>query len=175
MAQTYMLTATEIAFALNKCLLGVFNGVGSGRVVRVYRIWTLNNGIELVTGVLTNLEIRRITAGSGGTTIIPAKHDTNSESFPGQIVVSTNMIYTVSDMFRRVIWSNDEAIGTATVVSIDEMEVFVPLNLLWDVGYADTTVEPIVCREGYGAALINTGNTAVGVVDVFMEVTLAAS
>lgn len=175
MAQTYTLTATEVAFALNKCLLGVFNGSGSGRVVRVYRIWTLNNGIALVTGVLTNLELRRITAGSGGTTVTPAKHDTGSEAFPGQIVVSTNMIYTASDLFRRAIWSNDEAIGTTTVVSIDEMEVFVPLNLMWDVGYADATVEPIVCREGYGAALINTGNTAVGVVDVFMEVTLANS
>lgn len=172
MAQTYTLTATEVAFALNKCLLGVFNGSGSGRVVRVYRIWSLNNGRSLVTGVLTSLELRRITAGSGGTPVTPAKHDTGSETFPAQIVVSTNMIYTASDVFRRSIWSNDEAIGTTTVVSIDEMEVFVPLNLLWDVGYADSTVEPIVCREGYGVALINTGNTAVGVVDVFMEVTL---
>ena len=175
MAQTYTLATTDVAFALNKCMLGVFNGAGSSRVVRVYRIWALNNGIALVTGVLTSLELRRITAGSGGTPVTPSKHDTGSEAFPVQIVVSTNMIYTASDTFRRAIWSNDEAIGTTTAVSIDEMEVCVPLCLLWDVGYADSTVEPIVCREGYGAALINTGNTAVGVVDVFMEVTLANS
>ena len=80
MAQTYTLTATEISFALNKCLLGVFNGSGSSRVVRVYRIWALNNGVTLVTGVLTALELRRITAGSGGTTITPAKLESSVSS-----------------------------------------------------------------------------------------------
>jgi hypothetical protein len=120
------------------------------------------------------MELRRITSASGGSVITPMKHDTTNESFPAQIVVSTGTTVSTSDLFRRVAWSNDEAAANAAV-TMDELETIVPLNCIWDVGYTDTTVEPIVCREGFGVALINTGNTAVGTLDVFFEVTLASS
>jgi hypothetical protein len=167
MAQTYTIAAVGVGFALNKCMLGVFNGAGSGRIVRIYRVWTLNNGTAAVTGVMTNFEMRRTSAGAGGSAI-------TSEAFPAQIIVSTNQTVTTTDLFRRTTWSNDEATGNAAC-SMDELETLPPLNCIWDVGYGDTNVEPIVLREGYGLAVINTGNTAVGTVDVFFEVTLAAS
>jgi hypothetical protein len=171
MAATYTLSAVGISFALNKTLLAIFNGVGSGNIVKVYRVWALNNGVTAVTGVVTNLELRRITTGSGGTAITPIKHDTTSATLPAQIVVATNASVTTSDLFRRVIWSNDEAAANATA-SFDELETIPALSTIWDVGYTDTTVEPIVLREGFGLALINTGNTAVGSIDVFFEVTV---
>lgn len=171
MASTYTLGAVGVAFALNKAMLGVYNGVGSGKVLKVYRVWALNNGVAAVTGVMTNLELRRLTSGSGGSAITPMKHDSTSLSFPAQIVVSTGMTVVTSDLFRRVAWSNDEAAANATA-TMDELETIPALTCLWDVGYNDLNVEPIVCREGYGCALINTGNTAVGTLDVFMEVTM---
>ena len=171
MAQTYTLAAPGVSFALNKCMLGIFNGTGSGRIVRLYRVWVLNNGVAAVTGVLTNMELRRSTSGSGGVSITPTKHDTANETFPAQVEVASNQTVVSSDVFRRIVWSNDEA--TANVAAtIDELETLPPLNLIWDVGYGDSNIEPIVCREGQGVCLINTGNTAVGSVDVFFEVTL---
>jgi hypothetical protein len=174
MAQTYTIGATGVSFALNKCLLGVFNGSGSGRIVRVYRAWILNNGTTAVTGVLTNIELRRTSAGSGGTAITPLKHDSTSESFPAQINVATNQTVTTTDLFRRIVWSNDEATANATA-SLDELETLVPLNCIWDVGYNDANVTPIVLREGQGLALVNIGNTSVGSADIFFEVTLAST
>jgi hypothetical protein len=177
MAQTYTLTSVNTLFAANKCLLGLYNATGSGRVVRVYRVWILNNQIISVTGAMTSIELRKITAGSGGTTITPYKHDSTNESFPAQITVATNMTFTPTDVYTRFIWSTDEPINTASpaaAITIDEYEVFPPYCCVWDVAYGDSNVEPIVLREGYGLALVNIGATT-GQCDVFFEVTLAST
>lgn len=172
MAQTYTLTSVNTTFAANKCLLGVYNGSGSGRIVRVYRVWILNNQITAVTGSITNVELRRITAGSGGTSITPFKHDSNNETFPAQVAVATNMTITPTDILTRFLWSTDEpAINALTV---DEIQTFVPLSCVWDSAYADSNAEPIVCREGQGVALVNIG-AITGQCDVFFEVTLEST
>jgi hypothetical protein len=174
MAATYTLGSLGTTFSLNKCLLGIYNASGSAKIARVYRVWALNNSVTAVTGVLTNLELRRLTSMSGGTSVTPMKHDTTSASFPAQITVATGPTVSTSDLFRRVVWSNDEPAANAAV-TMDEIETIVPLSTLWDVGYNDSTIEPIVLREGYGLGLVNTGNTSVGVIDVFFEVTLSDS
>lgn len=172
MAQTYTVFGNQISFAQNKCLVGIYNGSGSGRIVRVYRALVLNNQVTAVTGAITNLELRRISAGSGGTDITPFKHDSNNESFPAQIVVSTNMSVTPTDLYTRVLWSTDEpAINSLT---IDEFETLPALNTIWDAAYADSNMEPIVLREGYGVAIMNIG-ASTGICDVSLEVTLASS
>jgi len=174
MADTFTVISPGTTFALNKCMLGVFNGSGSGKVVRLYRAWLLNNGVTAVTGVLTNIELRRTTTGSGGSAITPMPHDSTNAALPSQLAIATNQSVTTSDLFRRLVWSNDEA--TANVAcTIDELETLPQLSQIWDVGYGDLNVEPIVCREGQGVALINTGNTSVGSVDVIFEITVASS
>lgn len=86
----------------------------------------------------------------------------------------TNLTITATDLLRRIIWSNDEP--TANVAAtLDELETLVPLCCIFEAGYNDPNVEPIVLREGYGLAIVNVGNTAVGVCDCFIECTLAAS
>lgn len=172
MAQTYTLSATGITLAANKALLGVFNGSGSGRIVRVYRVWCLNNQVTAVTGVSGVLELRRITTGSGGTAITPVKHDSNNESFPAQVVSASNMSVTTSSLMIRSFWSSDEP--QAGVISLDEIQTIPAMNLIWDVGYSGTNVEPIVLREGFGLALMNITST-VGIADVFFEVTMESS
>lgn len=172
MAQTYTISSFSTTFAANKCMLGIYNGSGSGRIVRVYRVVMLNNQITAVTGAVTNLELRRITAGSGGTTVTPFKHDSTNETFPAQVIVSTNTIITATDVLTKVIWSTDEpAINSLT---IDEFETLPAFSTIWDSGYADANTEPIVLREGYGVALVNIGATT-GIADIFFHVTLESS
>lgn len=172
MAQTYTISSFSTTFAANKCMVGIYNGSGSGRIVKVYRIVMLNNQITAVTGAITNLELRTITAGSGGTDIIPFKHDSNNESFPSQVAVQTNMTVTPTNVLSRIIWSTDEpAINSLT---IDEFETLPAFSTIWDSGYGDTNTDPIVLREGYGLGLINIGATT-GMADIFFEVTLESS
>jgi hypothetical protein len=173
MAQTYTAAAVGATFGNNKSMLGIFNGSGSGRVVRVYRIWVLNNQTAGVTGVLTTWALRRTTAQSGGTSLTPVKHDTTSETAPAQVLFATGATATLAlTELRRWMWSNDEP--AASSATSDEFETLVPLNCVWD-STGDANIEPIVLREGEGISVHHSGSSAVGLCDVFVEYTLAAS
>lgn len=174
MAQTYTAGAVGATFGNNKSMLGIFNGSGSGRIIRVYRVWVLNNQTAGVTGVLTTWTMRRTTAQSGGTAITPTKHDTNSESMPAQVLIATGPTATLSSdvALRSWMWSNDEpAVSSATS---DEFETLVPLNCVWD-STGDSNIEPLVLREGQGVSIHHSGSTTVGLCDVYVEYTLASS
>jgi hypothetical protein len=172
MAQTYTAGAVGATFANNKSMLGLFNGAGSGRVIRVYRVWVLNNQTAGVTGVLTTWSLRRSSAQSGGTAITPTKHDTASETAPAQVLCATGPTATLTGdvALRTWVWSNDEpAVSSATS---DEFETLVPLNCVWD-STGDSNIEPITLREGQGISVHHSGSSAVGICDVYVEYTLA--
>lgn len=173
MAETHRVFAKDITFSANKCLASIFNGTGSGAVIRVYRIFIYNNQHIAVTGVLTNIEIRKLSASSGGTTITPIKHDTANPTLNAAIICGTNQTVTPTDVFRRIVWSTDEPSGNTTM-TIDEYETIHPLCCVWSQGYGDTTMDPIVIRENEGLGIINTGGR-VGQCDLVIEFTTAAS
>lgn len=133
MAATYTIAATGVSFAANKSMVGIFNGSGSGQIFRVYRIWALNNQITAVTGVMTNIEIRRISAGSGGNAITPLKHDSTNSSFPAQVIVASAMTVTDTDLFRRIVWSTDEPVANATA-TLDELQTIPALLFVSTIG-----------------------------------------
>jgi hypothetical protein len=174
MAATFTAAAVGATFGNNKSMLGVFNGAGSGRILRVYRVWVLNNQTTAVTGVLTNWSLRRTSAQSGGTAITPTKHDTASSNLPAQVLVATGGTVTLtSDVaFRTWMWSNDEP--TAGSGTSDEFECLVPLTCVWD-STGDANIEPIVLREGQGISVHHAGTTVAGICDVFVEFTDAAT
>jgi hypothetical protein len=175
MAQTYTLGGIGVTFGNGKHMLSVFNGSGSGRIIRVKRIWVLNNQTAGVTGVLTTFAIRRTSAQSAGTSITPTKHDTSSETAPAQCLFATGATVTnTGDVeLRRFMWSNDEP--TASTGTSDEFECLVPLVCVWDSATGDTAIEPITLREGQGCTVQHTGTSTVGVCDIFIEYTLASS
>ena len=180
MAQTYTVTAAGVAFGNNKSMLAVFNGSGSGRILRIKRIWVLNNQTSAVTGVLTTWTLRRITASSGGSAQSAVRHDSDSETVASITQVSlasgaTITLATGADgtPFRTWVWSNDEPAASAG--TSDELECVVPLNCIFDAATGDADIEPIVLREGEGITVQHAGSTTVGVVDVLCEFTMAAS
>ena len=174
MAQTYTAGAIGATFANNKSMLGLFNGAGSGRVIRVYRVWVLNNQVSAVTGVLTSWTMRRTSAQSGGTAITPTKHDTTSENMPAQVLCATGPTATLTAdvALRTWLWSNDEPAVSSAVN--DELECIVPLMCVWD-ATGDANVEPLVLRAGEGVSIHHAGSSAVGLCDVFVEYTLAST
>lgn len=175
MAQTYTLSGQAVAFGNAKHMLSIFNGVGSGRIVRVYKVIVLNNQTAAVTGVLTTFGLRRTSAQSAGTSITPTKHDSASESMPAQVLTASGatVTNTADVQYRTWVWSNDEP--AASSGTSDEFECLVPLNIVWDSSTGAGTLEPIVLREGQGLTVQHSGSSVVGVVDIFIEYTLAAS
>lgn len=175
MAQTYTAGFLAVAFGNNKSMASILNGSGSGRIIRIKRIWVLNNQTAGVTGVLTTWALKRSSAQSAGTAVVPTKHDTASEAIPAQVLVATGATVTQTGdvALRQWMWSNDEP--AASSGTSDEFECLVPLNCVWDSATGDTDVEPIVLREGQGLDVRHTGSSAVGVADIFVEFTLASS
>jgi hypothetical protein len=67
-----------------------------------------------------------------------------------------------------VFWSSDEAaISTGT---LDELETFVPLNIIFDAGYGDSNVQPLALRQTQMAMVYNVTGAA-GLLDTWIEFT----
>lgn len=172
--QTYRAVVAGATFAANKSMLTIFNGAGSNRVVRVKRVWFLNNQTAAVTGVLTTMELRRLSASSGGVAQTAVKHDTLSEAVPAQITITTGSTDTLTSdpSFVKWMWSNDEP--AVSSLTNDETETVPALAIVFD-ATGDTDLEPIVLRVGEGLSVRHTGSTAVGVADCVIEFTMASS
>lgn len=173
MAETFTAYLRDVTVAPNKSLMTLFNGSGSGRVLRLARIQCLNSSPTARAGVITNFDIRLVSASSGGTTVVPTKHLPSQTSLPAQVLLTTGATDTVGALLRRFMWSTDEP--SATTLTIDELQTIPALNVVWDLGYQDPTVPKLVLREGQGIALRQAGSGTVGLVDVRFEFTNAAT
>lgn len=172
MAKTYTVAAVGVAFASNKSLLGMFNAHAS-RALKLYRVWTLNNQTTAVTGVLSSMSLRRISALSGGTALTPVAHDTaNTGVDLTSITTNTNGAFTnTGDAQLRIwMWSTDEP--SVSAATSDELQCIVPLNCVWD-STGDTNIEPLTSMQTQGAHILQPGSNVVGVLDVFAEFTIS--
>lgn len=174
MAATWTAFAANVAWANSKYMFTLWNG--GSNVLRVYRIWLFNNQTSGVTGaVMPPISIRRISAGgSGGTAVTPVAHDTNSSALSSVTCTHNTTSPTVVSTYRTILMSSDEpAIGAGT---IDELETVPALMCVWDAGYGDTNIEPIVLRANQGITL-QAGSAAsnIGNIDICVEFTNSAS
>lgn len=172
MAATYHISSQAIAFASGKDMLNVFQTSSGTVTVKVYRIFMFNNQTAGVTGILTTMQIRRLTAASAGSAVTILKHNTGDATLTN-VTGGTGQTVTASDIFRRILWSNDEP--TVSTGTIDEFEMLVPNAEIWNSGYGDSNVEPLVCRSGQneGIDLHQSGASAVGTTDAEIEMTAA--
>lgn len=180
MAETYHATATNVTFASNKSMLSLFYASGGTKVVRVYRVWLLNNSLTAVTGVLTTFELRLVSGRTAAGTAVPVvKHDSSNADLESTLYVETgaSLTDTTNGLLRRIVWSNDEP--SVSAASMDEWELLVPLNLVWDSGYGDNNVQPITLRPGSpthaGFHVKHAGTTTVGAVDIDLEFTVSST
>jgi hypothetical protein len=168
MANTWTLNNQGIVFAASKVMAGIFNA--GTRVLRIARMGLLNNQTAAITGVACLMEIRKYPATMTWTTptaVVPVAHDSTNSALSS--VTAGNLGTpggSTPAVLRRIFWSSDEpSISTATS---DELECFVPLNVIWDAGYGDSTVQKVALRTGEGFLLYNTTG-AVGLVDIWTE------
>jgi len=169
MAATWRATGSAIAYASAKDMLDVFNDTGSAAIIRVYRGTWLNNGTGAVTGVVTTCQVVRITAASAGTAVTPVAHDTNSPALEAQTTAGHNRTTTESDVFRRFLYVNEEPV-VAGVTQANWLTL-IPFGEVWNAGYGDSNIEPIVCRATQGFELLQSGSSAVGTADLEIEFT----
>lgn len=172
MAKTYTASALGIAFASNKSLLGLFNAHAT-RQVKLYRAWALNNQTSAVTGVLTSMLLRRISALSGGTAVTPVAHDSSNTAFDltsVSCITGGTFTNTGDTAMRQLMWSGDEpSVSSATS---DELQCIWPLMCYWD-STGDANIEPLTLNNAQGVHVLQPGANAIGVCDHFFEFTVS--
>lgn len=173
MAATWIATAQAVAYASAKSMIDFFQDSSGTRVHRVYRLNHFNNQQSAVAGILTTMQILRITAASSGTSITLVARDTTSSALNVHSTAGTGRTVTTSDLFRQYLWSNDEP--SVSTASMDEWECFVPFSEVWNAGYSDSNVQPITCRTTQGVTIKQSSASAVGVADFDIECTDEAS
>lgn len=171
MAQTFTAYYSGVAFAAGKNMAGILNGHAT-EVLKIRRIGLLNAQTAAVTGVLTQLELRKYPATStltAPTAVTPTTHDsTNSAPTTATYGHAGTWGGGTPVVLRRIFWSSDEAaISSATS---DEFETYVPLNIIFDAGYGDSNVQPLTLRQGEGVSVYNTVGAA-GLLDCWIEFT----
>jgi hypothetical protein len=170
MARTYSIFTNDNTFSLNKNMLSVFNGNGSGKVIRLYRIFILNNQINAISGVLTKLDIRRISSLSAGIDVSIIPHDTSYPALPSEIIARSGGNSTLGAIVKSFLWSTDEITGNTTM-TIDEFESIPPICEVWNHGYYNVNDKPLTLRNNEGVALMAPG-ASTGSCDIRFEITV---
>jgi len=172
MAQTWTAYGNGLAFAANKNMMAILN-LHAAEIIKIRRLGILNSQTGAVTGVLCSMEFRLYPATaslSAPTAITPVTHD-STNTLPASYTLGTlgtPATTGTAQALRRIFWSSDEAaISTATS---DELETYVPLNIIFDAGYGDANVQPLTLRQNQMACLYNISGAA-GLLDIWMEFT----
>lgn len=173
MAATYRVQANNIIYGNGKSLLALWNGAGSTDILKVNRIYFLNNqvGVAAGTGILVTLHLTMITAYTGSARVFPTKLKTASSNLNSNVVASTGATVTeASQVLRRVVWSGDEP--STSELTTDTLQLIPNLNIIWDSGYVDTNTEPLTLNASQGVHVkCNTNTTATHMGTIIMEFT----
>lgn len=175
MAGTWCLSGRAINLNTSKHLLSLENPTGSGKIAKIYRIWGQNTAGIALTGVILQLEMRKLvtlTSVSAGVAIAPVAYRSSNTAL-GTVTGYTDRTYTTigtNSLMRRIPWTSDEA--TQITASQDEMELLKPYNVWWDSSYDDANCEPIVIREDQAFTIQQLTTSTVGFIDIFMELTV---
>lgn len=167
----YTTAALTATLKSGSAMITIFNGAGSGRIIKIWKVWFQNNQTTAVTGVVDLIAFRRIRASSGGASCTVIKHDSLNDTLPPQIVVTFGAKDIAVGILKKRAWSSDEAIaGTSTW---DEWETVPMLNVIYEVNPNQSVIQPLTLREGEGMDLIqDTTTSTVGNLDIFVEFTM---
>lgn len=161
----YVFTGGQ-ALAANKVHLSIFNGAGSGVVLKVRKLFLLNLQTAAVTGVMVLWRVlRSSSAGTGGTTVTPRPADSQNPALPAQVVVTSNPTTPteVFTWFEHAV-ANDEIGATS---AFPTPQILAGLNLLAE----GEVLQEITLREGEGLLVKQITSTTVGSYAVLAVVT----
>jgi hypothetical protein len=173
MANTWTAYFQGISFGASKNMASILNG--GTRVLRIRRIGFINAQTAAVTGVACYGDIRtyRGTASlAGSTAVTPVAHDSSNSALSSVTIGHSGTPGGTASTLRRYFWSSDEA--KLSTAQNNELEAFPALNVMWDSGYGDANVQPLVLRQNEMLTIYNNSGAA-GLVDIWIEFTDEAS
>lgn len=156
---TWYVYADAVAFAANKQMLSIYNGVGSGKILRIRKLFLVNLALAAVTGVAVRCDVKRLNAGAptGGTTITAAAADTANTAIPAAVVCMTGATGGLVEgvLLFPITFANDEVGATQAFPSSLLMQA---TNWMPE----GREIAELVIREGQGITVKNITSTIIG-------------
>jgi hypothetical protein len=153
--QTYLALVENSVFANSKQHFSLFNGSGSGVVVRVQKLFITNMVETAVSGGARRLDVKKITTCSAGTDITPRKQDSNNDDLPVQVLVKTGATVTEGAIIFPLVFPDDEMLLTQNSMA---QQIFSGTNWMPE-GYE---LQEYALREGQGLTIKQITNSTAG-------------
>jgi hypothetical protein len=155
----------ESATANNRHMMSLLNASGSGKVVKVRKIFLVNLAVSAVSGARSRWEVRKISGHSGGSLVTPQKVDTNNPDLPSQITVRNSGSVTEGNMLFAHACSNDEVGATGAFA---EASILAGVNLMLE----HDSMQELTLRENQGVTVKFATNSSVGTYGIFAVITV---
>lgn len=154
--ETWVALADAVTPAQNKHHIAIMNASGSGKIVKVRKLFPINVQLAAVTGVALRFDIKRATAASAGTTITPEKMDTNNAALPAGVTVRTNGTITEGNLLWPQIVSSEEiAANTSQLIAST-------LNAMLNNIPEGNEIQELTLRQGEGLTVKQITSSTVG-------------
>lgn len=166
--ETYTCASVAQTIGNGKSMISLQNATGSGVVIKVNKIWIINDQTTAVTGVIGQFNLFRFTTHTAGTLLTPQTFDT-ADTLSGNVTCRTGatLTGTAATPFFRWLWSTDEwGTGTLDVEGSDHASQNTRPHF-------DSTKEgkPITLRENQGLTINQNTNSTAGSFTTIFEFT----
>lgn len=118
---TFYASQSAVAVALNKSMLSINNGAGSGKVLKIQNIFIVNIQITAINGSVVQFDLLRTSSITLGTNVVPQTYDSLS-ILPAQVTVATGATVvdaSTSPLHSWILGGDEAGTGTATNQGID--------------------------------------------------------
>lgn len=110
--ESWIAYADAVAFANAKHHITIFNAVGSGKIVKVRKIFAVNLQTAAIVGIVQRMDVLKCTASSVGTAITAQAMDPANAALPAGVTVRTGATVTVGALLYPWITSSEESVAT---------------------------------------------------------------
>lgn len=174
MADTYTISSYQ-QMGVDKTLLSIFNPVASGKIVKVYRFWHLNHAnVSDFASAYYKILFSKISSATGGSDVsgLAVRHLLSSPTISGITILTSSTIVATATIRQICYASGTSATAIAAVYTINQIQGIAPLARVWECGYYNTILQPIVLREGEGVAVHKLGAGIFGFSETVIEFTI---
>lgn len=169
-APTYYVWVNDIVLAASKHWLTIANLTGSGKIVKVRKLFLQNLALAAVTGVAIRLDLFKCASAnvSAGTAVTSEAMDSADGAVPAQSAVKISTGSTVSANGARLFAyaTNNDEVGATNAFPTSHIQA--GLNLIAD----GNEVKEIVLREGEGVTLQQITSSVIGTFGVLAVITI---
>ena len=164
--QTYLVIAEDCAFANSKQHISIFNGVGSGKVLRVSKLFMTNMLADVVvSGGARRLDVKRATNLSGGVDLTPLKHDSTNDAVPMQVLIKTGASLTEGVLLFPLVFPDDEMLLTQNSAA---QQIFSGINWIPE----GIEIQELTLNEGEGMTIKQITSSTAGITTWIIVFTL---